>query len=206
MKNFLLLLYLLPILSNAQTTVFKAGEDGYQCYRIPAIIEAKKGLLIAFAEGRRRSCSDFGDVDIVYKRSTDDGKTWSKMKSVVDYGNLQAGNPAPVLDLQDTRFPNGRLFMFYNTGTASEHDVVNGTGVREVHFITSTDLGETWSSPQNITTQVHRPNEPSVNPKYNFKEGTGDTTPIHLDTPSNSKTGDFLYRQITAKAMYKTAK
>jgi sialidase-1 len=214
MKNFLLLLYLLPILSNAQTTVFKAGEDGYQCYRIPAIIEAKKGLLIAFAEGRRRSCSDFGDVDIVYKRSTDDGKTWSKMKSVVDYGNLQAGNPAPVLDLQDTRFPNGRLFMFYNTGTASEHDVVNGTGVREVHFITSTDLGETWSSPQNITTQVHRPNEPSVNPKYNFKEDWRHyaNTPGHaiqlqngrLFIPTNYSQGDVQNGKINyhANAFY----
>ncbi|MFT6479429.1 MAG: sialidase-1, partial [Spirosomataceae bacterium] len=147
-----------------------SGVNGYECYRIPAIIEVKRGLLIAFAEGRRSSCSDFGDVDIIYKKSTDDGKIWSEMKSVVDYGNLQAGNPAPVLDLQDPRFPNGRLFLFYNTGTASEHDVVNGKGVREVLFITSIDFGETWSSPTNITTQVHRPNEPNVNPAYNFKE------------------------------------
>ena len=32
--------------------VFVSGEEGYACYRIPAIISPEKGKLIAFAEGR----------------------------------------------------------------------------------------------------------------------------------------------------------
>lgn len=212
--SLLLFLFIISLQPFAQTTVFEAGENGYECYRIPAIIEAEKGLLIAFAEGRRNSCSDFGDVDIVYKKSTDKGRTWSEMQVLVDNGSLQAGNPAPVVDMQDERFPSGRLFLFYNTGTASEHDVVNGTGVREVFYITSTDGCETWSSPTNITTQVHKPNEPGVNPEYNFKEDWRHfaNTPGHaiqlkkgrLFIPTNYSQGDVQNGKINyhANAFY----
>ncbi|MBK7927878.1 MAG: exo-alpha-sialidase [Bryobacterales bacterium] len=33
--------------------VFRAGEGGYHTYRIPALLETKKGTLLAFCEGRR---------------------------------------------------------------------------------------------------------------------------------------------------------
>jgi sialidase-1 len=43
-------------------------------------------------------------------------------------------------------------------------------GIREVWYVTSEDGGDTWSSPTNITAQVHRPNQPGVNKAYSFKE------------------------------------
>ena len=55
--------------------VFKAGEDGYHTYRIPAIVRAKNGDLLAFAEGRKNGTDDHGDIDIVLKRSSDNGRT-----------------------------------------------------------------------------------------------------------------------------------
>lgn len=137
--------------------VFQSGENGYRCFRIPAIVRSPEGLLLAFAEGRRRDCGDFGDVDIVLKTSPDDGKTWSPLRVVAQYDSLQAGNPAPVFDLLDPAFPGGRLFLFYNTGNASEQAVREGKGSREVWFKTSEDAGKTWSSPVNITAQVHHP-------------------------------------------------
>ena len=62
------------------------------------------------------------------------------------------------------------MFLFYNRATATEHDIVYGIGVRETWFITSEDGGESWSEPQNITLQVHKPNEPNYDPDYNFQE------------------------------------
>ncbi|MCH5599195.1 sialidase family protein [Niabella ginsengisoli] len=37
-------------------------------------------------------------------------------------------------------------------------------------YTTSTDGGKSWSEGINITTQVHRPNQPEFNAAYNFKE------------------------------------
>ncbi|MBN8825460.1 MULTISPECIES: sialidase family protein [unclassified Spirosoma] len=153
-----------------ETVVFRNGEDGYTCYRIPAIVKAPSGELLAFAEGRKTDCGDYGDVDIVLRTSRDNGQTWSPLRVVVDYGQAQAGNPAPVFDQTDSRFRNGRLFLLYNTGTASEKDVRNGKAIREVWYKTSTDGGKSWSDPVNITTSVNRPNKPDVNPSYTFSE------------------------------------
>lgn len=153
-----------------EVPVYVAGEEGHESYRIPAIISMPDGKLLAFAEGRVHHSGDFGDINLVLKTSTDQGKTWSPLKTIVDYGELQAGNPAPVLDMMDPNYPQGRVFLFYNTGNNHEWDVRAGKGYREVWYITSTDAGETWSEPVNITTMAHRPNFPSANPEYNFKE------------------------------------
>ncbi len=150
--------------------VFVSGNDGYESYRIPAIINAPNGDLLAFCEGRVHHAGDFGDIDIVMKRSTDQGKTWSNLHKVVDYDTLQAGNPAPVVDLLDPAYPDGRIFLFYNTGNNHEGEVRKGNGLREAWFITSADGGKTWSKAMNITTQVHRPNQPVANSAYHFTE------------------------------------
>jgi sialidase-1 len=155
---------------SAQTPVFVSGTEGFKSFRIPAIVRAPNGDLLAFAEGRVAGSGDFGDIDIVMKRSKDGGKNWSAIQTVAAYDNLQAGNPAPVVDLTDPKFPKGRLFLFYNTGNNHENEVRKGNGLREVWYKTSTDAGMSWSEPVNITLMVHRPNQPKLNAKYNFKE------------------------------------
>ncbi|MBO9637450.1 MAG: exo-alpha-sialidase [Siphonobacter aquaeclarae] len=157
-RLFLSLLLSAGIL-HAQTPVFTSGSDGYKSFRIPAVVRTPKGELLAFAEGRVGGAGDFGDIDLVLKRSSDDGKTWSSLEKIVDNGKLQAGNPAPVIDETDPAFPGGRLFLFYNTGNNHEGEVRKGKGLREVWVVTSADGGRTWSVPENITAQVHRPKQ-----------------------------------------------
>lgn len=158
------------IFSIAQTPVFVSGNEGYKSFRIPAIVGTPAGELLAFAEGRVGGSGDFGDIDIVMKRSRDGGKSWSGIQVVATYDDLQAGNPAPVMDLTDPAYPKGRLFLFFNTGNNHEGEVRKGKGLREVWYKTSTDGGMTWNDPVNITTQVHRPNQPAVNAAYNFPD------------------------------------
>ena len=65
--------------------VYTAGDLGYECFRIPSLLFTSKGTLLAFAEGRglhSKSCADRGDVHIVLKRSTDNGKSWSSLTVV----------------------------------------------------------------------------------------------------------------------------
>ena len=166
-------LLLLMATTLAQTTdvpVFVSGTEGYKSFRIPAAIALPNGDILAFCEGRVHGAGDFGDIDIVVKRSKDKGKTWGTLHIAVDMDSLQAGNPAPVVDLTDPAYPQGRIFLFYNTGNNHEGEVRKGNGLREVWYKTSSDNGLTWSEPVNITTQTHRPKQPQVNAAYNFSE------------------------------------
>ena len=158
---------------NAQTEdvpVFISGTEGYKTFRIPAIIKAPDGELLAFCEGRLNGMNDFGNIKIVEKRSADNGKTWSGLQVAAANDTLQTGNVAPVVDRTDPDYPNGRIFLFFNTGNASETQVRKGKGLREVWYKTSVDNGLTWSSPVNITLQVHKPRQPQANKDYNFME------------------------------------
>ena len=154
----------------SRVPVFVSGEEGHKSYRIPAIIKLKNGDLLAFCEGRVNDPGDFGDINIVMKRSGDDGKSWTALQTIVDAGMLQAGNPAPVVDRSDPAYPNGRIFLFYNTGNNHESEVRKGNGLREVWYKTSTDNGVTWSEAVNITAQVHRPRKPELHAGYRFDE------------------------------------
>jgi sialidase-1 len=180
--TFIFFLAAVPVFGQENTNfVFKNGQEGYNCYRIPAIIKAPNGDLLAYAEARKGDCNDFGDIDLVMKRSSDKGKSWSPLKLVVDNKELKAGNPAPVVDGLDPRFPGGRIFLLYNTATTSEGEARKGNGVREIWYITSVDNGNTWSDPVNITTSVHKPLAPTYNAAYNFTEDwrTNALTPGH---------------------------
>lgn len=139
--------------------VFVSGEGGYRMIRIPSITRLSNGDLLAFAEGRingQANFEDFGDVDVVMKRSNDNGQTWSPLQVVATYDTLQAGNPATVVDLTDPRYPKGRIFLFYNTGTVTQNDLRKGLGKRLVWYKTSIDNGKTWSAPIDITSQVKK--------------------------------------------------
>lgn len=158
------------IYAQEKVPVFVSGTEGHKSYRIPAIVSLPEGKLLAFCEGRVHGAGDFGDINIVMKSSSDKGKTWSALQTIVDPDSLQAGNPAPVVDLTDPLYPGGRIFLFYNTGNNHESELRKGKGLREVWYKTSIDGGSSWSEPVNITTQVHRPKQPQINPQYNFSE------------------------------------
>lgn len=170
-KTLLVFLAIIQMAEAQETTVFKNGDDGFSCYRIPAIVKAPNGDLLAFCEARKHGCADHGNVCIVLKRSSDNGETWENLGIVAQNDTFQAGNPAPVFDVSDKKYKNGRLFLCYNTGTnASEQAVQEGKAIREVWYKTSLDNGSSWSLPVNITRSVSRPHKPDVHPKYHFKE------------------------------------
>ena len=68
---------------NRTTPIFFQGFDGAACYRIPSGIKTSKGTLLAFAEQRLSNCGDDGQLNIVLRRSVDDGHTWGKIITVV---------------------------------------------------------------------------------------------------------------------------
>src|ERR1700759_119200 len=87
--------------ANAQqkdVPVFVSGTEGYKTFRIPGIVKASNGDLLAFCEGRVNGINDFGNIQIVLKRSRDKGKSWGALQMVASNDTLQTGNVAPVVD------------------------------------------------------------------------------------------------------------
>ena len=140
----------------AQQTVWESGADGYHTYRIPALEVTPKGTVLAFCEGRKQGRGDAGDIDLLVRRSTDNGKTWSEPKVIWDDKGNTCGNPCPVVDME-----TGTVWLLstWNFGGDREHQIINGQGKdkRRVFVMSSEDDGRTWSEPREITGEVKKP-------------------------------------------------
>jgi sialidase-1 len=71
-----ILLVIIPLCGAKGVDVFTAGESGYYCIKIPALLVTNRGTLLAFGEGRYHNCSDYTKTDLVFKRSTSMGANW----------------------------------------------------------------------------------------------------------------------------------
>ena len=150
---------LVPFVShtNELKYIFKSGSEGYNTFRIPSIITTDSGVVLAFAEGRKNSSSDSGDIDLVLKRSIDGGKTWGDLIIIRDDSTNVCGNPSPVIDRK-----TGKIFLLstWNRGDDTESEIINMTSVdtRRVYVMNSIDEGLSWSKPIEITDKVKKPN------------------------------------------------
>lgn len=141
---------------SVRSTVYKRGDNGFDTYRIPAVIQAKDGTLLAFAEARKNSRNDTGDIDLVVRRSSDGGVTWSGIITIWDDAENVCGNPSPVVDRNTGRIV---LAATWNKGTDKEKEIHARTSddTRRVFVMYSDDNGLTWSQAREITDQAKLP-------------------------------------------------
>ncbi|MEA1951012.1 MAG: sialidase family protein, partial [Planctomycetota bacterium] len=142
----------LPVEEN----LFVSGKNGYDTYRIPALAVTNKGSVLAFCEGRKKSRGDTGNIDMLLRRGTDGGRTFSKQRIVWDDGPNTCGNPCPVVDRETGTI---WLLMTHNLGEDRERQIIAGTskGTRSVWVCKSSDDGRTWSKPVDITATTKKP-------------------------------------------------
>jgi sialidase-1 len=143
-----------PALALVTNTVFESGTEGYNTFRIPAIIRAPQRLL-AFCEGRRDGGGDSGEIDLVLKHSTDGGATWSPLSVAVHDPGFTCGNPAPVYEAR-----SGQVVLVWtkNPASATEARILTGEDLpRTVWVSRSSDEGATWSAPEEISATASRP-------------------------------------------------
>ncbi len=140
-----------PLLTHVD--VYTSGTEGYHTFRIPAIETAPDGSLVAFAEARKYNQADPGfgrqDIDLVCRRSTDGGATWSAMKVIEDPGELwSAANPATVVDRR-----TGRMWVLYLRGKPGRSTATARPGTDDMQTLarSSDDNGVTWSEPIDLT-------------------------------------------------------
>ncbi|WP_202409483.1 sialidase family protein [Hufsiella arboris] len=151
--------------------IFTGGLDGYHSYRIPSLIRTvEHGYLIAICEGRNDNNKDYGNINIVCKRSFDDGVTWQPLQAIAGPGNYTDGNPTTVVD-QST----GKIFVFMLHNDSTHYSNPDGSylafqpGDRTVWVCSSTDEGATWSAPVNVTSTT----QPSGTAQDWIGPGTG---------------------------------
>ncbi len=122
-------------------TLFSEGMQPGRGYRIPSLLpvrdRAGREVLLAFAESRADAMLDWGDIDLVMRRSEDGGRTWSDIRVLADAGPLTAGNPCPVFDRV-----TGTVWLPYCVGN------------KRVLMMNSRDAGISWSAPMDISRQI----------------------------------------------------
>ena len=145
-----------PVPVGEGVTVWRKGEAGVDTYRIPALVVAKNGDLLAFAEARHGSSSDTGDIDLVMKRSRDGGRTWSRTRTIWDDKRNTCGNPCPVVASE-----TGAVLLLATRNLGGDHEaaIIDGTskGTRTVWALQSDDHGATWTPPREVTATTKLP-------------------------------------------------
>lgn len=98
--------------SPVKTVVFP--KDGRTVHRIPSIVVSTDGTILAFADRRVGSRSDWGHrTDIVLRRSTDNGETWQPVQTLFGQDSVCAHGGPTLVDRQA-----GRVFKFFRKNPA----------------------------------------------------------------------------------------
>ncbi|MFD0686738.1 exo-alpha-sialidase [Actinomadura fibrosa] len=161
------------VLPGAHQQVFAAGEresgaaEAYACFRAPAVLRARNGDLLAFAEARLGSCADSGRIDIVVKRRGEGATGWGGLRVLARHRLDAAGgpeafahNPVPVVDAG-----SGLVTLLFTEN------------YKRVYALNSEDDGATWKDRREITSDVWKP---AWGPLYSGQLGTGPAHGVQL--------------------------
>jgi sialidase-1 len=161
----------------ATQDLFVVGSDpAYERYHIPGIVVTAKGTVLAWCEARRQE-SDWGDIRILLRRSTDDGRTWSEPQSVADVPGPRHRHPLAVAHggPADAATYNNPVLIAAADGTVH---LLFCLDYRRVFHRQSTDDGVSWTQPVEIT-----PVFESFRAAYDWKVlATGPNHGIELST------------------------
>ena len=131
----------------AHTLVYQPGDYNSMNYRIPAVITAKDGSIVAVTDKRKYNEGDLPqDIDIVCNRSTDGGHTWSEPYTIALGTGVNHGFGDCALAWSND--DNGLIAGF--VGGVGLWNSTPSNPIRS-YISRSYDNGQTWTEPEDIT-------------------------------------------------------
>ena len=131
--------------------VYDLNQDGSKYYRIPALIQAADNSLVAVSDKRFDVLTDLpNSISIVSRRSTDNGKTWSAPVAIASK-NDGVGNKYGDAAIMRTKEGNLVAVFVGNNGLGDS----NSSNLIRLYQSTSTDNGQSWSAPTDITESIY---------------------------------------------------
>lgn len=161
--------------------LFQVGDDpAYSIYHIPGVVVTAQGTVLAWCEARKRSAgvSDWDDIRILLRRSTDDGRTWSAPRSIANVAGPKPKNPFALrmknVDPNDVTY-NNPVLIADRDGTVH---MLFCLEYMRCFYQRSADDGLSWSQPVEITSTFE-----AFRAKYDWKVlATGPNHSIQLKT------------------------
>lgn len=141
--------YIPPSIPQARPTVEHVlavrGVGGYRQYRIPALAVSTRGTILAAYDGRPNLDDLPNTIDLLLRRSFDNGASWTGQHVVRTGSGLDGyGDPSLLVDAE-----TGRIFMFHAAGThAGFFEASSGLepedDIQHADVSFSDDDGGTW--------------------------------------------------------------
>ncbi len=139
--------------------LFHEGDGGVHTYRIPALIETRKGKLLAVCDARHDSSHDMpARISLVLRTSEDRGRSWSGMVTLRKVPEGGVGDASLLLDRR-----TGRIWCFHSYGPpaigweTAQPGARTGSTTFQFHAMHSDNEGASWSEPVDLTPQVKDP-------------------------------------------------
>jgi len=129
--------------------VFPANSNGVTRHRIPGVIVTTKGTVLAYCEARINNSSDWGEIEVHLRRSTDSGRTWDAPRRIAHRGTRLEGNPRKKQGGEREQTVNNPVAIVDRVTGAIEF--VYCVNYARAFAMRSTDDGVTWSEPVEIT-------------------------------------------------------